>query len=381
MTGSFRSLLTQTPLGGALGRNANNIDLFRLIAACLVIYGHAFGLAPEPGSQDLLMRWTGYPSAGMAVKLFFFLSGLLVTNSLMHKRSASHFLIARFFRIWPALALVLVVSALVIGPLCTTLDLKSYFSEPNTYLYIKRFLLMETWGKKQFGYYNLPGLFTDNPHRNTVNASLWSLGVEVYAYLFLVAVFLVGMLEKRVATALIVLVLLDSVLPFRILFIFLPRGFEDFSYLPFCFGSGAFMALHKDSIRISIGMPLVFILLFYLFHGTQYARYFFYLIVFTGVLYLAICQWVKNIRLPADVSYGVFLWGFPIQQTLVHYFPGMGLLTNQVVATVLAIGCGTASWFLVEKRAIEFGKKLSRRLDAHASQWPGNAVDREPASS
>ncbi len=366
-TSAFQELLASKPLAGALGRNANNFDLFRLIAACLVIYGHAFAVAPEPGRADILMVWTGYPSAAMAVKLFFFLSGLLVTNSLLEKKSVSQFMVARFFRIMPALALVLVISAFVIGPLCTALDLNSYFADPNTYLYVKRQLLMESWGTQSLGYYNLPGVFGDNPYKSDVNASLWSLAVEVYAYLFLAAAFLVGFAERRVATVLLLLVLLDAVLPFRILFPFLPKGNEDYSYLPFCFAAGSFVALYKDKVRISTGLPLGFLLLFYLFFGTQYERYFFYLATFMGVLYLATCRWVINIRLPADVSYGVFLWGFPVQQVLMHSFPGMGQVTNLVLATLLAIGCGAASWLLVEKRAITLGKRISARIDGRNS--------------
>ena len=278
----LRELSNSKLLASILQRNSNNIDLFRLVAACLVIYGHAFAVAPEQGRQDLLLMWTGYASAGMAVKTFFFLSGLLVTSSLLQKKSVTQFLLARFFRIWPGLALVLISSSLVIGSLYTTLGLDTYFSSPNTYLYVKRMLLMNSWGTQNLGYYDLPGVFGANPYKSTVNASLWSLVIEVYAYLLVAGIYLVGLAERRIATALIILVFLDSILPSRILFSFLPQGNEDFSYLPFCFASGAFMAIHKDRIQISIGVPLGFMLLLYLFHGTMYARYCFYLIVFTG---------------------------------------------------------------------------------------------------
>ena len=100
--------------------------------------------------------------------------------------------------------------------------------------------------------------------------------------------------------------------------------------------------------------------MWYLFSGTMFARYFFYLITFSGVTYLATCEWVKRLRLPADVSYGVFLWGFPVQQSLVHCFPNMNVLSNQILSVILAIGFGAASWFLVEARAIEIGKRCAR---------------------
>jgi peptidoglycan/LPS O-acetylase OafA/YrhL len=249
----YQKICPTKTIADVLGRNQNNFDLVRLTAALLVIYGHSFSVVPEVGNQDFLLSWTGYASAGMAVKIFFFLSGLLVTNSLLERKSVPEYLIARAFRILPALAFVLIISALIIGPLCTNINLGDYFTNPNTYLYIKRQLLMQSWGTQGLGYYNLPGVFNDNPYKSNVNASLWSLVVEVYAYLFLASIYLVGLAEKRVATALIVLVVLDSLLPSRILFTFLPQGNEDFSYLPFCFASGALLALHKQNIRISWG--------------------------------------------------------------------------------------------------------------------------------
>ena len=83
----------------ALDRRCNNFDLFRLIAALTVIYGHSFALAPSPGFDDSLFKLTGHHSAAMAVKFFFFLSGLLVTDSLLTRKSVLQFFVARFFRI------------------------------------------------------------------------------------------------------------------------------------------------------------------------------------------------------------------------------------------------------------------------------------------
>ena len=356
-------LFESLPLTRALGRDANNFDLIRLIAACVVIYGHAFSISPEPGKQDPFIAWTGYPAAAMAVKMFFFLSGLLVTNSLIEKRSALQFLIARFFRIWPALLLVLIGSAFVIGPLCTRLDLGTYFSDPNTYLYIKRQAFMQTWATQAAGYYNLPGVFEGNPFKSTVNASLWSLVVEIYAYLVLVALFLVGFTSRKAATLVIALVLLDAVLPTRLIFWFLPKGNEDFSYLPFCFAVGAGMAIFKDKVQINIGIPIGFAMLFYLFHGGEHERYFFYLTAFTAALYLATLPAALRLRPPADLSYGVFLWGFPIQQMFAMLFPGRGVLMNQIFSTLIALGMAYVSWHLVEKRAIDFGRHLSKKID------------------
>ncbi|SEN30427.1 Acyltransferase family protein [Nitrosospira multiformis] len=64
-----------------LKRDANSLDLFRIIAACMVIYGHAYVLTPEIGRQDWLKTHVGFDHvASLAVKIFFFIGGLVVTN-------------------------------------------------------------------------------------------------------------------------------------------------------------------------------------------------------------------------------------------------------------------------------------------------------------
>jgi peptidoglycan/LPS O-acetylase OafA/YrhL len=351
-----------------MNRDNNNLDLFRLIAALAVIYGHSFALAPSPGFDDVLFRLSGQNTAAMAVKFFFFLSGLLVTDSLLTRKSLLQFFVARFFRIWPGLTFVVLVSIFIIGPLATKLDLASYFSDPKTYLYFKHQILMQTWGTQSLGYFDLPGVFTENAYKNTVNASQWSLFPEVFAYLTLAAVFSVGLLEKRLGTLLILFILVDAVAPSRIIFTSLPMGNEDFSYLPFCFAAGAFFAIHKESIVIDARLPIGFALLFVLFQFTPNARYFFFLLMFTLALYLGTRRWIiERLRLPFDVSYGTFLWGFPIQQMLATYLPNMTGIAHCLVAMTLAGLAGVASWKLVEQRSIYMGKQVAKALSRFQS--------------
>lgn len=85
-------------LSELLKKENNNLDVFRLVAACMVIYGHAYAVVPQAGYVDVVARLLGHDYSGsLAVKIFFFLSGLVVTNSLLHKRDVLHFAIARFF--------------------------------------------------------------------------------------------------------------------------------------------------------------------------------------------------------------------------------------------------------------------------------------------
>lgn len=111
-----------------ISRNGNNLDLIRLVAALSVIFYHSFALNPQWNMTDPIKDTFGYvTTGGLAVKVFFFISGLLVTNSLLTRGSIYHFIASRIFRIFPGLLFVLLVSSVIIGPITTTLPLKSYF--------------------------------------------------------------------------------------------------------------------------------------------------------------------------------------------------------------------------------------------------------------
>jgi peptidoglycan/LPS O-acetylase OafA/YrhL len=126
-------------LSDVLKRGANNFDILRLIAALAVIAGHAYAIAPQPPLQDGIAQILHFDySRSLAVKFFFFLSGLLVTNSIISNSNPFQFLTKRAFRIFPALFVCLLIAVFIIGPMYTTLPLKQYFSAADTWNYLKK---------------------------------------------------------------------------------------------------------------------------------------------------------------------------------------------------------------------------------------------------
>ena len=53
-----------------------------------------------------------------------------------------------------------------------------------------------------------------------------------------------------------------------------------------------------------------------------------------------------------DLSYGTYLWAFPVQQTIVHFLPGMAPLPLFALAGTATILLAALSWHLIEKRAL-----------------------------
>ncbi|SFU60842.1 Peptidoglycan/LPS O-acetylase OafA/YrhL, contains acyltransferase and SGNH-hydrolase domains [Polaromonas sp. YR568] len=339
-------------LSSVLLRENNNLDLFRLLAAGMVIYRHAYGLVSQGGQKDLVERMLVFDTAGsLAVKVFFFLSGLVVANSLLQKRDPVDFLVARAFRVWPALIFVVLSTILFIGPLVTDLSLGEYFSSPQIYFYFFENIRLDT-------VYGLPGVFANLPHPLVVNGSLWTLQYEVAAYLTLLALFMLGVFKSRLLVVLIFLVVaLDPLTGNKLLFTWRASN-PHIDFLAPCFGMGVLAAVFKEDIALTFRVVVSLLVLYLLFQTSILGPYLFYALIFSSMLYLSAQSWMIKFKPGADVSYGVYLWGFPIQQTMIYFFPHEGILFNLISSLVLALGFGWLSWTLVEKRGILFGQRL-----------------------
>jgi peptidoglycan/LPS O-acetylase OafA/YrhL len=63
--------------------------------------------------------------------------------------------------------------------------------------------------------------------------------------------------------------------------------------------------------------------------------------------------------MPGDFSYGVYLYGFPLQQLMVFLYPHWNAHENQAAALGAALMVGCCSWYLIERPAIRAGRRLS----------------------
>ncbi|WP_312245563.1 acyltransferase family protein [Stutzerimonas nitrititolerans] len=343
------------PLAELLHRDRNNLDLFRLIAACMVIMAHAYPLSGLP-QGDWVLKLLGHDNAGsLAVKLFFFLSGLVVTASLLNKADPIRFILARFFRIWPAMLLAVSACALLIGPLISSLSPVDYFASPLTYRYLLDNLLLNT-------HFTLPGVFEQNPYTGVVNGSLWTIPYEVAAYAILLGLFAAGLFRLKGAPLLaFLLILIDPLLEEPLLFSWLPDNHHVTMLAP-CFAFGSLLAYYRD--RLTMNMPLILgaWLLYALCRNTPVNFYFFYFALFLSVIFVSALPAVLKARPPVDISFGVYLWAFPIQQLLALYFSDYGLAFNQFCTLLICIPLGLLSWTLVEKPGIALGARFAARL-------------------
>jgi peptidoglycan/LPS O-acetylase OafA/YrhL len=96
--------------------------------------GHAYALVPGAATTEPIGGLLGFDYSGsLAVEFFFFLSGILVTNSWINNSSPLDFILARFFRVFPAILVSAAACVLLLGPMLTTLPLNSYFADSSVF--------------------------------------------------------------------------------------------------------------------------------------------------------------------------------------------------------------------------------------------------------
>lgn len=334
-----------------LKKDNNNLDLVRIILASLVIIGHAPILN---GGSDLWVdpiKWmVNYTYSGsLAVKIFFFISGALVTNSWLQTRDNYYFLISRFFRIMPALFFVLVVTTFIIGPLVTNLTSINYFSNLDNLRYLRDNLIFST-------HYELPGVFSNNIYPNAVNGSLWSLTFEVGCYIVLFGIFLIlGKKNKLYLNIPIILIIIDALLPTRILLGWMGDN-PEINLLPASFAFGAMYAVNADKIRINFKVTVGIFLIFYVFKSAPFAQLLFVFATSNLAIYLASNSFFMRFKPKYDISYGVYLWGFVIQQTTYHYIGHVYVGLHCLIVLSIVFALALLTFIFIEKPAVNIGK-------------------------
>lgn len=158
-------------------RPPNNFDAVRILSAIAVLVGHAFVLTGNGPAPTLF----AIPLHTIAVAVFFSISGYLIAGSWERVPVWDRFLWHRCLRIFPGLIALVLVTVFIVGPLISSLSILEYFANSETYKYLQSASTLAT--------YSLPGVFGSEIHAvSAVNGSLWTLGVELICYFFVLGV-------------------------------------------------------------------------------------------------------------------------------------------------------------------------------------------------
>jgi peptidoglycan/LPS O-acetylase OafA/YrhL len=331
------------------GGHPSGFDYLRLTLSCSIIVVHScltsYGLAANNALYDSpLGRF-----CNLLVPMFFALSGYLVAGSLERSRTLGMFLGLRAIRIFPALFVEVTLSAFILGPLVTASPYRAYFSDPLFFRYF-----MNALGDI---HYLLPGVFLDNPWPLIVNGQLWTIPYELYCYCALAIITLFGLKKWRALGPIFVVIVSLGYLLWNLNgadagIVPGTNGVRK-PFLVATFLAGVSIYFYRETLpwgrwyavaalAVSIALPSL----------SQYGDF----CAPTFIAYATICLGVMNpsrkLLRGADYSYGIYLYGFAIQQTAMHFFPMARVwYLNVLISLPIAVLVAAISWHFVERPA------------------------------
>ena len=332
---------------GAAQRD-NNFNVMRLFAAWLVIYGHSYAVTASAG-PDLVQGVVQIRSAGaVAVDMFFLISGFLIAASFERHRLRDY-LAARALRIFPALIVCVALSVFVMGALLTTSP--DYWHSSQTWKYLLRNITLD---KAQ---YFLPGVFQELPNK-AINGSIWSLPVEFRLYLWLAGFGLLGLLRGWRYNALFVAGAIAGFLLVDVAA--LPSWRVETLWCQAFFATGILAWVNRARIPLAWPLLAATIGMAAAMRGTPYYYLAYFVALSYATFFVAYVPKLPQIR-HHDISYGLYLYGWPSQQLVLHFAPGIGPLANTFWATLLAGTLAALSWRFVERPALRWKRGLDRK--------------------
>jgi peptidoglycan/LPS O-acetylase OafA/YrhL len=352
--------MEQTKNSNHANKHDNGFDLLRLLGAILVIYGHSF-----PLTGGLAPGFMGNPISTIGVKIFFVISGYLIGKSWMSDPHLLRFTAKRSLRILPGFAANIIVVALVLGPLITTLGPSDYFNSTGLPQYFRNLLF--------YPIYSLPGVFVNNIYPNAVNGSLWSLPVEILMY-FTVPIFLARRHSDNGALILIGTALSIAfgvwfvrIHPLQAPVAYYGTSISSILDVACYFQIGALYNFFEKN-TLSRKWTSIGILIFLAFAVNDYIMGEIALLLLLPYCVLSFgsadFSIVKRLLGRADISYGMYLYGFPVQQLLVSKFEGMSALRNFAFSLPITALLALASWYLIESPALRFKTQSLRRRES-----------------
>lgn len=301
-----------------MARHANNFDGLRLIAALLVLWSHMFALSGRP--EPMLLGGHGYGNLG--VLIFFSISGYLVSMSWGRDPRATSFLAKRVLRIMPALLVAIPLQVAVV------------------------------WSTGLWG-------FPDNSY-HTLNGSLWTIPYEVFCYFVLLG------LSLLVRPAALVMALI-----WLVAYVLRPSGFivEHVVGFGLFFSLGWLLSAYPGLLR---WWPALAGLGLWVALGQHLTNLGLALIVAPLVVLVGVRSWpvLRTAGRLGDVSYGVYIYAWPVQQLTVVALPDAPYIALLAITLPATLILAWLSWHVVEHPSLQLKPKSGAGRRSAGSEQP-----------
>jgi peptidoglycan/LPS O-acetylase OafA/YrhL len=355
----------------SLSAEGNNFTAMRLLLASSVIYTHCYFMAYGIEGADDLSAFLGAPISAYAVDGFFFLSGFLVYPSLLRLGSSTRFLTARFVRLWPGLALCILLTVLV-GAFVTSAPMSAYFGGDTA-----RFIATNL--SFTVASYRLTGVECGG-EACVLNGSLWTLPWEVRCYILLAILGALGLARPAIMKWLVLPATLVGVLLWDVPLVQdairglvgegLAYNINMFDRLWGAFALGVAAYIYRDKIPLSWWILLVIFVLTLAAHQVGAGVHMRALLIGYAVLcggFLTAKARAASANWP-DYSYGMYIYGYPVMVGIYAFWPTQAHLLLTLVVMAATLPLAALSWHLVERPALDAYRRRRRTRTLAAQQ-------------
>jgi peptidoglycan/LPS O-acetylase OafA/YrhL len=345
-------------MSGALGQvfdpRQNALNAWRLALAAGVILQHSWPLT----GRELSTPFTGLLTQ-VWVDGFFVVSGFLITGSWMNNPRLREYAVARALRIFPGLWVCLLVVAFVLAPIAVSLS-EGSLRLSSQIAYVLNNAVLNIF------YTGIDGTPKGVPWPGVWDGPLWTLIFELLCYIGVAVLGVAGLLRRR-WTIPIVFVLAaagSAVVGYPVMAVeTIPQMVLRFVLV---FSAGALVYQLRDRIparwwlvAVCAGLVVALGLLpnYRVFAALPLA----YAVIVSGAL-------LKRPQLRHDLSYGMYIYAWPVEQTLAA--AGLVWLDPRlffVVATVCTVPLAAASWFVVERQAMKLKRRVRKKEFAESA--------------
>lgn len=349
-------------------RGANSYGIIRIIAAVLVIWTHSYSVVGGETAAEPLKELTRWSAGSHAVNIFFSLSGFMVAASWERSRNLFDFVIARILRIMPALVCVNVLIVVLAALFLTTSSPSEFWTVENAGGFLANTTVLFKSGS------TLDGVFMNNPWPGVVNIPIWTIKFEVICYATLAAaMFVVSYFRHSIRMLKLALAGFLVVAALVLIGLYGSSQFEFVANLArffFAFYLGVAAWFWREQIVLAVRYLAIIWLLYLIAIAVESV-----LVLPLGIVTTAYTSfWAGSFQAgriqqaadQTDLSYGMYISGFFIQQWLVQAFPQQGIWANATSATLIAAMFAWFSWKLIEHPALQLRSKFWRwRADVH----------------
>lgn len=326
-------------------KKSKNLSFIKFLAALAVIISHAYPISQGKEFGDVLISFSkGHLGiGGVAVGVFFFSSGLLVSKSIEKSENLKQFLKKRCLKIFPPLIFTVILTVFLLGPIFTNMTISDYFTDLATYKYLLNAILIPI--------HSLPGVFENNIYGNVINGALWTLPIEFICYIALMFCYKLGLLRKKILFTFPISLIFFYLLYYSNIPIF--SSISIYTLPIFIYYMGMLYYVFRDKIILNKLLAVFLIIVwsgFVYFGFAEIAMFLIFPYIFSVIVFNK-KQCSEKLSELGNLSYGIYLCGFPIQQIVVCLFGGkMDVYFNMAISVVLAVVLGFVIYRICEQK-------------------------------